>query len=77
MSSKKEKPKLSDINFNDRQLVSRLIAALFLNVSLSKLAYLSNQNHKYYDPHFPKPIHVGKSVRYDTADLLAYIALKK
>jgi len=77
MSSKKEKPRLSDINFNERQLVSKWIAALFLNVSPSKLAYLTNPNHKYYDPDFPKPIHIGKSVRFDTAQLLAYIATKQ
>lgn len=67
----------SEVDFTKRQLVSRLEASKFLKISLTKMVYLSNPNHKYYDPDFPKPIRVGKSVRYDTADLLAYIARRK
>jgi predicted DNA-binding transcriptional regulator AlpA len=77
MFSNKQNQNLSDVNFNKCQLVSKRIAALFLCISRSKLAYLTNPNHKYYDPDFPKPILVGRSVRFDVADLLAYVALKK
>lgn len=77
MFSNKQNQNLSIVNFNQCQLVSKRIAALFLSISRSKLAYLTNPNHKYYDPDFPKPIHIGKSVRFDKAQLLAYIATKR
>ncbi len=64
----------ADVDFNKQQLVNKQETAKFLNISLSKLAYLTNPNHKNYDPDFPKPIHIGKAVRYYTAALLAYIA---
>jgi predicted DNA-binding transcriptional regulator AlpA len=67
----------TEVDFNKRQLVSRLEASKFLKISLTKMAYLTNPNHAYYDHDFPKPIHIGKSVRFDTAELLAYIASKK
>ncbi len=60
-----------EIRFGD-YLITRKDVCQILKISLSKLNYMINENDPRYDPDFPKPRRIGRSVRFSYYEIMEY-----